>query len=195
MTNKNMVIAITGTPAVGKSTFGKLLAEELPNSMVIELNDLVDQYKLFSGIDELGARIVKIKELEKKTKELIKEHQKNSNIIIVGHLAPELRIDLDLVIVLRAKLKELIKRLEERGYSIEKVRENLISESIDYCGEKSMDMCREVYEVENEKEKKEILKYIKDRYNNKETSRPEKKEISKLDELLELVTEGNRYGL
>jgi adenylate kinase len=195
MAGKNMVIGVTGTPATGKSTFGHMLAGELPNSKILELNDLVEQYGLFSGIDKLGSKIVKIKRLEEKTNELIREFRKDSNIIIVGHLVPELKVNPDIVIVLRIKLKELIKRLERRNYQNEKIRENLVSESINYCGERSREICREVYEVEGEKEEEEILRYIKERYNNKKTTRPEQREISKLDELLEIVTEGNRYGL
>jgi broad-specificity NMP kinase len=60
----------------------------------------------------------------------------------VGHLVPEIKIKYDMIIVLRIGLKLLVERLEERGYQKEKIRENIVSESIDYCGIKSMEHCR-----------------------------------------------------
>jgi hypothetical protein len=57
-----------------------------------------------------------------------------------------------------------------------------------------MENCTETYEVEGKKGRKEILKYIKERDSGKSANKPEVKEISKMNELLELVTDGNRYG-
>jgi broad-specificity NMP kinase len=195
MTGHNLIIAVTGTPASGKSTFAKELSAEITNSKVIELNDVVDRFKLFSSIDKLGSKIVKIRELNTKMAEIIKVDRKDSHLIIVGHLVPELELGQDITVVLRVSLRDLIKRLEARHYQKEKIGENIISESIDYCGAKSREQCRETYEAENEKQKKEILKYIKERSKGREVDRPEVREISKLDELLELVTDDNKYGL
>ena len=191
---KGMMIGVTGTPAAGKSTFAKEILEELPDSEMIELNDVVKRFKLFSSTDRMGSRIVKLGELEAKMKEILKTDGKKKNIIVVGHLVPEIRLKYDIIVVVRANLKELIKRMEGRKYQKEKIRENIVSESIDYCGVKSGEICTETYEVEGEKEKREILKYIKERDSGKSACRPESKEISKMDELLELVTDGNKYG-
>lgn len=161
---------------------------------MIELNDIVERFKLFSGTDKTGSRIVRLAELEAKTKEIIKQNSKNGSIIVVGHLVPEIKLKYDIIVVVRASLKELITRMEARNYQKEKIKENIVSESIDYCGVKSMEGCTETYEVEGEKERKEILKYIKERDSGKSADKPKVKEISKMNELLELVTDGNTYG-
>ncbi|HII09983.1 TPA: AAA family ATPase [Candidatus Micrarchaeota archaeon] len=192
---KSIVIGVTGTPAAGKSTFAKEILGELPESEMIELNDIVDRFKLFSDVDKLGSKIVRLKELEAKMAEIIKEKGMSRNIIVVGHLVPEIKLKYDLIVVVRVNLKGLISRMERRNYQKEKIRENLVSESIDYCGVKSSEMCAETYEIENEEERRKVLNYIKERSAGKSANKPEAKEISKMDELLELVTEGNRYGL
>lgn len=146
-------------------------------------------------MDRLGSKVVKLKELESKLTEMIKEQSKEYNTIIVGHLVPELSLGEDVVVVLRVGLRELIKRLKERSYEKEKVRENLVSESVDYCGLKSKDICDEVYEIETEAEKGEMIEYLSKRASGKPSRKPKSVEISRLDELMSIVTEGNEYGL
>jgi len=186
---------VTGTPGAGKSTFAKRLASVLPNSNLVELNDIVDEYKLYSKIDEMGSKVVKLGQLEEKAKEVIKEQGSVSNMIIVGHLVPEIKIKYDMIIVLRIGLKKLVERLEERGYQKEKTRENIVSESIDYCGIKSMEHCEETYEIETESEQKEVMDYIMDRAAGRQGKPPEIREISKFKELMDLIAEGNKYSL
>ena len=195
MAKSHLTIAITGTPAVGKSSFARQLADVLADSKIIEINDVVDEYTLFSKIDKMGSKVVKIKELEKKMNEIIAQDSKKFNLIIVGHLIPELKLDQDITVVLRLNLKELIKRLEARNYEKEKIKENIVSESVDYCGIKAKEKCKETYEIETNAEKKEITEYILARALGNPAKAPEMKEISRFDELLELVTTENKYGL
>lgn len=155
----------------------------------------MDQYKFYSRIDKMGSKVVELEPLEKKVKEIISEEQKNSNLIIVGHLAPEIKFKQDLVVVLRTTLKELIKRLEARKYEKDKIKENLVSESVDYCGTKAKEICKKTYEIETDQEKKEMIDYIVSVAKGKPSNEPEIKEISRFDELLELVTTDNKYGL
>jgi len=180
---------------VGKTTFAKQLAEKLPNSKVIELNDVVDQYKIFSKIDKMGSKVVKLKELDKKMHEIMTEDSKKSNLIIVGHLVPEIKLKEDLTVVLRLSLKELIKRLEARKYEKDKIKENIVSESVDYCGTKAKEAGNKTYEIETDSEKKEMIDYIVSKAAGNPSKEPETKEISRFDELLELVTTDNKYGL
>jgi broad-specificity NMP kinase len=193
--SKDFVIAVSGTPGSGKSSFAKALNEAIPSSKVIELNDLVDEFKLFSSVDKMGSKVVKLKELEKKTKEKIKEQEKGTTLILVGHLTPEISIHPDITVVTRVTLHELIKRLEIRKYQKEKIKENIVSESVDYCGTKAKEQCKETYEVETDQDKKELIDYISGKVSGKDVTAPEIKEISNFDELLELVTEGNKYSL
>lgn len=156
----------------------------------------MEQYKLYSRIDEMGSKIVKLEMLEKKANEVIKEMLKDYHVIVVGHLVPEMEMKPDMIIVIRVGLKELVKRLEERKYQIGKIRENIVSESIDYCGLKSLEACKETYEIETEEEKKGAIDYIRCRASGKPCNAPKIQEISKFNELLELVAmEGNKYGL
>ena len=152
-------------------------------------------HNLFSRIDEMGSKVVKLKELEKKTNEGLKEQVSESHLILVGHLVVELKLKPDITVALRLKLNELIKRLEQRGYPKEKIKENIVSESIDYCGIKAKEMCKETYEVETDQEKREMIDYIVSVASGAPRKPPEVKEISRFDELLELVTSGNHYSL
>ena len=195
MANKNLIIAVTGTPGSGKSTFAKELADSLENSELVEINDIVDKYKLFSSIDKLESKIVKLDALQTKMDEIIKDDLKRSNLIIVGHLVAEIKLEQDITIVIRVGLKELVKRLEARNYQKEKIRENIVSESVDYCGIKSRENCKETYEIETKEQKKEMVDYVKGVISGKKAKMPNTEEISKFKELLELIMDGNKYGL
>ncbi|MGD0728851.1 MAG: AAA family ATPase [Candidatus Micrarchaeaceae archaeon] len=195
MPSRNLIIAITGTPGSGKSTFAKELEESIPNSKVIEINDIVEKERLYSSIDKMGSKIVKIKELEKKVNEIAKEQSKSSIVILVGHLVAELALKQDITIVMRINLKELVKRLESRKYQKEKVKENIISESTDYCGIKCRELGNETYEIETMEQRKEMIDYIKGIISGKKTKTPNTEEISKFKELLDLIMEDNKYGL
>lgn len=194
MADKNLIIVVTGTPGSGKSTFAKQLAGSLENSELIEINDIVDRYKIYSSIDKLGSKIVKLDELQSKMNEIIKENSKK-NLIVAGHLAPEINLKQDITVVIRIGLKELVKRLEARKYQKEKIKENIISESVDYCGIKSREKCKETYEIETKEQKDEMIEYIKSIISGKKAKSPNMEEISKFDELLELIMDGNKYGL
>jgi len=141
----------------------------------------------------MGSKVVRLKELEGKLHETIKE--KNRNFIVVGHIVPDINIGQDITVVIRLNLKELIKRLEARGYQKEKIKENIVSETVNYCGVNSRERCRETYEVETDLEKEEVIGYIASRISGKRTLPPKTDEISKLDELLEIITSGNKYNL
>ena len=195
ITGKNLIIAVTGTPASGKSTFSEELAKTLAGSEIIELNDIVDRHKLFSRIDEMGSKVVKLKELDKKLNSIINKRQIDRHLIIVGHLVPEINFNKDITVVLRVGLNELIRRLEKRGYLDAKIKENIISESIDYCGIKAKETCKETYEIESDSEKEKIIEYIVSIASGNRIKPPGSSEISKLDELLGLVANGNKYSL
>ena len=105
------------------------------------------------------------------------------------------KIKYDIIIVLRAGLKQLVERLEAREYQKEKIRENIVSESIDYCGIKSLERCKETYEIETESDQKEMVDYIINRASGSPAKPPEVKEISKFKDLMDLIAEGNKYSL
>ncbi len=114
--------------------------------------------------------------------------------MVVGHLLQELLINLDMVIVIRSRLKELIARLESRGYNKEKIRENIVSEAIDYCFVGAKERWEQTYSVMDEQEKEYVISYIKSVANKNPIAKPNSTEHGRLDELVELANEDKSYG-
>ena len=107
--------ALTGTPGTGKTSISKLLD--------LKIIALSDYYKDASeGKTESGEWIIDIDKIKKNI--IITE-----DTILEGHFAHEFD-NIDQIMVLRCDPKVLVKRLKERGYSKEKIRENLEAEAI-----------------------------------------------------------------
>ena len=187
---------MTGTPATGKSTFAKRLASRLKSSGIgatlIEINDLVHKHRLYSGTDASGARIVIIKSLDRRLASELKKA--DGMAIVVGHLVPELHIGQRITVVTRADLSTLERRMRARRYGKEKMRENLISEAVDYCGINSARKGVEQYQVENAAEKGAVIGYIISLAKGRRPKRPKSTERRKLGQLVHLIDQGNRYG-
>ena len=191
---RKLVVAITGTPGTGKSTFAKRLERKLDSCSIIEVNDVVEKDRLYSSKDRFGSKIVDIDGLEQAMKTEIK--RSNARVVlVVGHLASDLNLHCDVTIVLRAKLKTLVKRFEMRDYPEGKIRENLVAEATDYCGIISRERCARTYEVETAADKKKIMVYISEISRINKSREPSKKVIERMDELLGLIENGNRFGL
>ncbi|MFP4045564.1 MAG: adenylate kinase family protein [Candidatus Aenigmatarchaeota archaeon] len=116
-----MRVAITGTPGTGKTTVGKRLSEKTDLEYV-SINDLARKEDCISGRDRAReSDIIDIDCLQK----VLDDYE---DCILDGHVSHN--FDVDLVIVLRAKPKVLKRRLEDKGWSSEKIRENVESELI-----------------------------------------------------------------
>ena len=187
-------MAVTGTPGAGKSTFAKELCKRLGNASIIEINDVAKAGKHFSSIDKSGAMVVKPIELSNAINAEINKRLKRESVIVVGHLVPELDISPDVVVVIKVKLKELIKRLEARKYTKDKIRENVVSEAIDYCGTTSAERWHNTFEVNSEEQDLEVTNYIIALAGGEKPPLPKVVSSQRLDELLELVDDGNKYG-
>jgi len=126
-----MIIIVTGVPGTGKTTLSKAIAECLKHEYV-DVNAVIEEHKLSEGRDEKrDCAIVDIKRLEKA---LSKKISTSNDLVIDSHLSHYLPSELvDVCIVVRCDLKILKTRLEKRGYSEEKVRENLDCEILDMC--------------------------------------------------------------
>lgn len=134
-----MIIAITGTPGVGKTTVSKLLAERLGYEYV-NLRD----YALENCIGEM-----KGDELEVEVDELAYNFErdfKGKDVVVDGHLSHFLPADI--VIVLRAHPKLIGERLTERGYSREKIGENVEAELVDVILVEALEENENVIEVD-----------------------------------------------
>ncbi|MGC8571721.1 MAG: AAA family ATPase [Candidatus Micrarchaeia archaeon] len=195
--NKKLIIAVTGIPATGKTTFAKKLSKEI-NIENLEINGFAKHHDVYIGKDSFGTKIVDIKKLSKLLNKYIKKNRKD--LILVGHLAADLNIKYDVAIILRSNLKTLAKRMERRGYPIEKIRENLIAEANDYCS-KIKKYAKETYEVETEAEIDKVVQYLKclekvSKYKKISCKKPEiKSSHYHFPELLDLINKGNKYKL
>jgi adenylate kinase len=126
-----MVIIITGTPGTGKSTLARKIAFE-EDRAVLHISDLLEQEGLDCEWDSNNqCFLVDVVALS----EALEEHiRMDSELIIDGHLSHEVSPDLvDRCIVCKCELSELKSRLDDRGYSEAKVRENLDCEIFDVC--------------------------------------------------------------
>lgn len=113
-----MMCGITGTPGTGKSSITRALEER--GHRVVHLSDTVGPYIL----ERDEARDTFVIDEERWAAEFPRVEG-----FVEGHLAHLLPCDL--VIVLRCRPDVLESRLEKRGYSREKVRENVEAEALD----------------------------------------------------------------
>jgi adenylate kinase len=123
---KKLRFVITGNPGVGKHTSAKIIAEEI-DAEIIDINDVaIDNNATGKKKTDLGLD-VDVKRLVRLLEKLLKTKRE---LVIVGHLAPYVLkpADISLVAVLRKSPYELEKTLKKRGYSMDKVRENVASE-------------------------------------------------------------------
>lgn len=110
------IIALSGTPCVGKSSLAALMAER--GWHLLSLRDLAEEYGCLGEEDTHdGAAPVDIHALDEAW-----EQPPEGKYIIDGHLAHLLHVDA--VVLLRCRPSILRQRLEARGYASEKVRAN-----------------------------------------------------------------------
>lgn len=153
-----MIIAISGTPGVGKTAVSKILAKNLGYEL-ISVNVLAKKRGFVIGHDEkTGALIVDEDKLSKT--------RLCGNFIVDGHLAHF--IPSDMIIVLRTKPDELKRRLEKKGWSKEKINTNVEAEILGVIAWEARQKNKDVYEVDTssktlEQTAKEIEQIIKGR--------------------------------
>ncbi len=127
-----MIILITGTPGVGKTTVSSILVEKT-GAHLIDVNELVNEKHLYTGIDEeRGYKIVDLDALFQEMDKLIGKVNPEEYVVVEGHLS-HLFESSDLVIVLRANPDVLRVRMKAKGWKTAKIRENIEAEAIDIC--------------------------------------------------------------
>ena len=116
-------LGITGTPGTGKKTIAPLVASRLGFS-TLDLNSLAIRRKSLNPGDTIE---VEIAPMRRRLEKLEFESK-----VLYGHLLPSVfrRGELDFIVVLRCKPAVLKGRLLRRGYSPQKLRENLEAELI-----------------------------------------------------------------
>ncbi len=131
-----MQIALTGTPGTGKTTIAGLLPYR-----VIDINALVKGGMNF-GIDaKRGCLEADMDALANYLARL----DSDETLILEGHFAHHFA---DWAIVLRLAPSLLKSRLEARGYSAEKIKENLEAEALDVILVEAVEFCDRVDEID-----------------------------------------------
>ncbi len=131
-----MRIALTGTPGTGKTTVARLLPYR-----VVDINALVKGGLNFGLDPKRGCLEADMMALEERLSEMDIE----GVFILEGHFS---HLFADEAVVLRLRPEELKKRLEARGYSAEKVRENLEAECLDLVLIEAVESCSRVSEID-----------------------------------------------
>ncbi len=132
-----MRIALTGTPGVGKTEVARLLKGKHRIASVLELAEkfgcVVDREE-----DDGEVAVIDVDALAEKVRDF--------DGIIEGHLSHLL--EPDAVVVLRCNPLVLKERLMERGWSEEKVMENVEAELLDVILVEALDVTDRVYEID-----------------------------------------------
>lgn len=114
---RDLSIAISGTPGTGKTSLGEIFASE--QIKVLSVKELAEDYGYIGELDSKdGSKEVDIHRLSNDW-----QHNDSGIIVVEGHLSHFL--DVDAIIVLRCDPDILQKRLELRGYSEQKIKSNI----------------------------------------------------------------------
>ena len=174
-----MSIVITGNPGVGKHSIVKEISKHM-KLPIIDINNIAKDAGLFEENDD--ANDVNVSSLKKIIKEKI-----SSPSLIVGHLAPYVisSNQIKKVIVLRRNPYDLISVYKKRGYTEEKIRDNVGSEILGIIAHDSINQFgAKVSQVDvSEKSISEVVKKVVSIINGEEVN----EEVDWLD----LVTKRN----
>jgi adenylate kinase len=127
------VIIVTGTPGTGKTTIAKQLANKYKYTYV-DVNALISKHKLHEKYDrKFKSRIVDAKKLST----FLQKYTKTLNArgaVVDSHLSHHLPASfVDVCYVTTCPLKTLKQRLKKRGYSAQKIKDNLEAEAFQTC--------------------------------------------------------------
>jgi len=124
-----MNIVITGTPGTGKTTLGKSLAQKLKHLYINE-REFATEKGIGKWDSDENELVVPLKELGE---ELSKVLKKEKDVVLEGHMLCEIRLKVDLVLLIRLHPELLEERLEGKSWAEVKVQDNAFCEGIDYC--------------------------------------------------------------
>lgn len=135
-----MLVAITGTPGVGKTTVSEILRKKYK---VIDIHSYAEEHGLFESFDEeAGSYIVDTDRLN----DSILSEKFDGTVFLDGHLSHF--VDCDKIIVLRCEPHIIQERLKHRGYDDKKILENVQTEVLDIILAESMESGIDTYEID-----------------------------------------------
>ena len=143
-----MIVALTGTPGIGKTSIANILKEK--GFLVVDITKIAIEKSFLIGNDEKrDSKIVDIDVLNK----YVGENYKDEEIVFIdGHLS-HLLACVDKVIVLRCHPDKLRIRLSNKGWREEKIKENLEAEILDVilCEAVEMRSKKDIFEINTTK--------------------------------------------
>ncbi|MCX8187119.1 MAG: AAA family ATPase [Nitrososphaeria archaeon] len=125
---KGSAIMVLGVAGVGKTTFGKHLASAL-NARFLDVPEFVRERGLYSRYNRRSqSYIIDLKRVSI----VVGAELRGERAVIASIYAFKPRgVEVEVAIILRMRPTELMRILKERGYSLEKIRENVLAELID----------------------------------------------------------------
>jgi adenylate kinase len=138
-----IIIAVTGTPGTGKTTYAKRLSKKL-KYIYIDANKLAIGLGQSEGYDrQKRCHIIDADRLADGVLEHLKT-KKGKGAVVDSHLSHHIPKDsVKECVVIKCGLKTLEKRLRKRNYTKAKIRENLDSEIFDVCLMEAIDLGHE----------------------------------------------------
>lgn len=170
-----MIVAITGTPGVGKTDVAEALSGK--GYVVKSVSELAERHDTIVG-EEMGSRVID-------TETLSSQIDRSEFSILEGHLSHQLSPDM--VIVLRCNPKILKERLDKKGWEEDKILENLEAEITDSILMEAMSL-KNTYEIDTSERGVEEVADIIIRLIN-EGDRSEEFKPGKIDWILEIGEE------
>lgn len=156
------VIIVSGTPGTGKTELAKALAKEL-SYRYVDVSKIIAENKLSDGYDdEKKCEIIDTKKLTKFIVDNIIKKSKKGLVIDshLSHFLPSTKVDF--CVITKCDLKVLEKRLKNKGYDKEKIRENMDSEIFDICLEEAKEKKHNILVIDTTKKvPQEIAKQLK----------------------------------
>jgi adenylate kinase len=133
MSNQRQVILLMGVPGIGKTTIARLLADRM-EGVHTDLSDLAKKEGIIKGFDERRkTSIVDLEGMRARLNPILEDGEKP--LILDGHFAADIvpPPTVSYAFVLRKAPWKLKEELRVRGYSEEKVMENIEAELLDVC--------------------------------------------------------------
>lgn len=131
-------LSITGTPGTGKTSVSKLLSKKM-HLPIIDLNLFLSSEYVIEKDTDRDSLVV---DIERASSEIKLPH----SCIIDGHLSHFIQVDA--VIVLRCKPKELYERLKKTGWATTKIEENVEAEALNIISEEAREINNNVFDID-----------------------------------------------
>jgi len=132
LSTSRLVVVLTGVPGVGKTTVAKMLVARLKGKHV-DLSYLAQSEGFVTNWDyQRETGLADLDGIRRRVSEILASEK---TLVIEGHFASEIvpPETVYLVFILRRAPWKLKKQLLARGYSKEKVKENVEAELLDVC--------------------------------------------------------------